>query len=383
MNQTLKLFLILSIFFVLQACSDSKPTQLGISQPSASPTVSPTVEIPAVIAPVPAKFNRVLAGTIDNKHAIQMELNRNAEYFYGRYFYEKNAERKYLDLGGKIDGEGNVSLAEMDGDKETGYFTGKLINEIRGDESALKFTGNWSKTKNGAGMPVALAERQLDLGGLKLITKEQSEENKKQKLSIQTAFPQLAGSDARAEKFNKAISEMIAKDLKGFKDENKEVIQETAARAEEGLGSSMETRYSVMYADKNLISLLFSTYSFTGGAHGNTATTPINYDLNRGEMLKLANLFQPNANYLKVISAYCIAAIKKRNINEDQEWIQNGAGPKAENYQSWSITPQGLVITFDAYQVAAYAVGPQEIVIPYSVLKPILKPDSVLANFAK
>jgi hypothetical protein len=42
-----------------------------------------------------------------------------------------------------------------------------------------------------------------------------------------------------------------------------------------------------------------------------------------------------------------------------------------------------LQITFDAYQVAAYAAGPQEVVVSYSVLKPIIKPDGPLAAFTK
>lgn len=368
----------------LAACKSDKPTQLGISQPSSSsPAASPTATlVPAVPGPLPSRFNRVLVGTIDGKHAIQMELGRNDESLYGRYFYEKNTDRKYLDLSGQVDASGKVELNEMAGDKPTGFFTGKLVNEVRGEESSLKFTGAWAKAKGAAAMPVELAEKQYDLGGLRLITKQQAEENKKLKFSTEVAFPQLAGADARAEKFNKTISEMISKDLKSFKEENKEGMQEAASSKDDRPGYSMDISYSVAHADKNLISLLFTSYSYTGGAHGGTGSAAVNYDLNRGEMLKLSDLFQPNANYLKVLSDYCIKEVKELNVSDD-EWIRNGAGPKLENYESWNITPQGLQITFDAYQVASYAAGPQEIVIPYSVLKPIIKPDGPLAVFVK
>src|SRR5262249_30472423 len=101
-----------------------------------------------------------------------------------------------------------------------------------------------------------------------------------------------------------------------------------------------------------------------------------------GAILKLADLFQPNSNYLKVISDYCIKEIKKLDVSDD-EWIRNGAGPKLENYDSWNVTPEGLQITFDAYQVASYAAGPQEVTVPYSLLKPIINPDGPLAAFVK
>ncbi|MDQ3011120.1 MAG: DUF3298 and DUF4163 domain-containing protein [Acidobacteriota bacterium] len=318
-----------------------------------------------------------------------MDLGCNDESVFGRYFYEKNTDRKHLDFSGQIDAAGKAEFTESSNDKETGFFSGKLINEVRGDVSTLKFTGTWAKTKGGAGMPVTLTEKVFDLGGMKLTVKEHKEENKKQKLSIEVAYPQLTGpqltgsSDANAEKFNKTISEMIAKQIKGFKNDNKEFFKEAAESTDaDRPGNSLDISYTVEHADKNLISLNFGIYNYTGGAHGNTNSVTINYDLNRGVILKLADLFQPNSNYLKVISGYCAKEIKKSDMT-DAEWIRGGASPKAGNYRSWNITPEGLQITFDAYQVAAYAAGPQEVVVPYSALKTITKPDGPLAAFVK
>lgn len=376
-----KLLLIVVCCLAFQACSNDKPTQLGISQPSPAP--SPTAgEPPPVIAPAPAKFNRKLAGTIDGKLAIQMELTRDANNFYGRYFYEKNLDRQYLDLTGKIDPAGNVELTEMADDKETGVFTGKLISEVRGEESTLKFTGTWKKSKNDSNsLPFVLAERRYDLDGMKLVLKEQNEENSKQKFSIETSYPRLTGSDERAENFNKTISGFVTKASNEFRKDSRSAAADLQDNPDSP-GYLLNISYETIHADPNVISLIFKNYAFTGGAHGNTASKVFNYDMNRGQWLKLGDLFQPNSNYLKVISDYCIAKIKSRNISDD-DWIRNGAGPKKENYENWNITPQGLMITFDAYQVAAYAAGPQEIVVPYSTLKPIIKADGPLAAFVK
>jgi hypothetical protein len=65
-----------------------------------------------------------------------------------------------------------------------------------------------------------------------------------------------------------------------------------------------------------------------------------------------------------------------------EELIDAGAGPRADNYRAWNITRKGLWITFDPYQVAAYAAGPQNILVPYSVLKDIIKPDGPIAMYA-
>ncbi|MBL8187168.1 MAG: hypothetical protein JNK38_04130, partial [Acidobacteria bacterium] len=93
------------------ACSD-KPTQLGISQPGASPSPAASatpVEAPPVLAPVPVRFRRTLAGLIDGKHAVEMEINRNqveADQVWGTYRYKK-IQKKSLSLQGKLGADGN------------------------------------------------------------------------------------------------------------------------------------------------------------------------------------------------------------------------------------------------------------------------------------
>jgi hypothetical protein len=104
-------------------------------------------------------------------------------------------------------------------------------------------------------------------------------------------------------------------------------------------------------------------------------------------VLKLAELFNPGAKYIQSLSAYCIKDLKRQSKSKDSmlddQTIQNGAGPDAQNYDSWTITKKGLEITFDPYQVAAYAAGPQKVVVPYSALKELIKPDGPLGPFAK
>ncbi|HWW75520.1 MAG TPA: RsiV family protein, partial [Pyrinomonadaceae bacterium] len=67
----------------------------------------------------------------------------------------------------------------------------------------------------------------------------------------------------------------------------------------------------------------------------------------------------------------------------DDEGIRAGAEPKAENYENWTITPRGLVVTFDYYQLGSYAAGAQKIILPYAELKDVIKPDGPLAPFLK
>ncbi|MEJ7712580.1 MAG: RsiV family protein [Pyrinomonadaceae bacterium] len=77
-----------------------------------------------------------------------------------------------------------------------------------------------------------------------------------------------------------------------------------------------------------------------------------------------------------------MGALKKDRVS-DNEWIERGAGPQAENYKSWSLTRSGLLMTFDPYSVASYAEGTKEVIIPFAALKNLINSQGPLAQLAK
>jgi hypothetical protein len=331
---------------------------------------------------LPERFRCVLVGKIDNQFPIQVELNRIGDDLIGRYFYERKRDGNYLSLRGKLDQTGAVALSEYDGDKETGKFNGKLTREVIDGESNFKLAGTWTSLKDAKEVPVELVEQRFNLGdGLKIASKEQRVDAKAEKVGIVTAHPQLSGGGPRVENFNKTMNDFVGQRVAGFRKELQPENKSARPAADSGRpAGTLDVSYKVLYADRNLVSLIYTTYTYTGGAHGNAASASFNYDLKNGKMLTLADLFTPNSGYLTTIAEHCINAIKQRNIS-DEKWIRGGAGPDRKNYLNWNIVPQGLLITFDAYQVAAYAAGPQEVVVPYSALKEMIKPGGPLAAF--
>jgi hypothetical protein len=162
-------------------------------------------------------------------------------------------------------------------------------------------------------------------------------------------------------------------------------VEETPA---ETLGSDISVGYTVALARDDLISIQLEVGSYESGAvHPNSYSEVINFDLKNGRQIKLGDLFKPGSKYVATLSAYCIQDLKKQSrgkgadsMLDDEEWIQKGAGPDSENFSSWTITKKGLGITFDSYQVAPYAAGPQYVLVPYTALKDMIKPDGPIAN---
>ncbi|HET7144846.1 MAG TPA: RsiV family protein, partial [Anaerolineales bacterium] len=119
-----------------------------------------------------------------------------------------------------------------------------------------------------------------------------------------------------------------------------------------------------------------------GAAHPGHFSRTLNYDLSNGREITLDELFLSSSNYLQVISDFCKADLSARDIAFDS--FQTGADPKPENYKNWNLSNEGfLVITFDEYQVAPYAAGPQVVVIAFSTLQSIQNPDGILGVFAQ
>jgi hypothetical protein len=211
---------------------------------------------------------------------------------------------------------------------------------------------------------------------IKFVNGRVNEANRRLRYTIKARYPQAVGSDARMVKLNQAIKSLALKEVAGFK-------KDFSVPEERGpSGSYFDLSYSIELATDKLVSLTFYEDSFyEGAAHPNHGSLTLNYDLDSGRVLKLADLFKPNSHYLMPISNYAINSLKKQLAQDpDLDWLKKGAGPEEENYKSWAITRRGLKVTFDPYQVASYAEGPHEVVIPFSLLRNVIEPNGPVSG---
>jgi len=196
--------------------------------------------------------------------------------------------------------------------------------------------------------------------------------------SITVQTPQLTGSDdPRMAAFNQRLNGLVTGQVAVYRKSFQELKLTPASN-----GSSLQVTYGLISQIGELWSFKFdfSFYADTA-AHPGLNSVTLNYDLGRGQELSLGDLFLPNTNFLETISAYCITELKKQPYADVFTW--NGAQPTAENYRNWNITPDGLLITFDAYQVAPGAAGPQKVTVPYGELKALIDPQGPLGNVVR
>jgi hypothetical protein len=207
-----------------------------------------------------------------------------------------------------------------------------------------------------------------------------NERNRRFQYTIKASYPQLVGAkEASAAEFNRAVRELITAQVNDFKKDFEPPDQSIPKEMRE---STLDAAYEITYSSADVISILFSFSVYNAGAvHPNHYTLSLNYDTSAGRALALADLFKPRSNHLQTISGYVIKELKKMLGPEvDGDWIERGAAPDSENYRSWNITRRGLSITFDPYQVASYADGPQVVLIPYAALRNIINVDGPLGK---
>lgn len=308
---------------------------------------------------------------------VSMKLKRDGGKLYGSYFYQRIG--KDLALDGTIDAQGKFVLTERDAKgAKTGEFSGVWKTE---EDGSASLEGDWLNPKTKDKWTFYATEEIIEFtGGARFVNKVSAETNKPKMFEIKTEYPELSGVDAAtAANFNRLVKNLVTRETGEFR---KNMMAQTAEdikfAKERGVNNYLEINYIVEFADDRLISISFMNSTYEGGAHPNSHSQTINFDLQTGREIKLSDLFKPNSNYLKAISDYSIKALKKKTGEmSDDEWIATGAGAKAENFDSWNIKRTGILINFDPYQVAAYAAGPQDVFIPFEILKNILKPEWV------
>jgi len=242
-------------------------------------------------------------------------------------------------------------------------------------------SGTWTSADGAKTLSFSLAEEVIYLGpGLDIVSRSIKQDGKKPKYEIDVNYPQISGAAGPAvEGFNREVETLARKEVAEFR---KGLAGTRAPASDSEIGSDLSMNYEVRMGTPDLISVSIAVSEYSAGAaHPNGYSVTMTYDLKSNRKLGLSDLFLPGKPYLQGISRYSIGKLKARQTDSpDLEWINRGAGPKLENYKNWNITSTGLEITFDAYQVASYAEGPQLVFIPYSELKQLIDPAGPLAG---
>jgi hypothetical protein len=192
---------------------------------------------------------------------------------------------------------------------------------------------------------------------------------------IDARVPSLAGDDPAIAKANAALRARVQAIVDDFLADYQELTAAEAGGAPPGQPWSLEIGASPPYRTDELAAIRLSGYEYRGGAHGMPIIETVLIDLSDGRLLTPADLFRSGSDWLPVLSERSREALKDRDLlGPDLEWLNRGTAPDIENYQLLMPGADGLTVIFPPYQVAPYAAGVQEVLVPWTELRGLLNP---------
>ncbi len=136
---------------------------------------------------------------------------------------------------------------------------------------------------------------------------------------------------------------------------------------------SFETNFKTTYLSEDFLSVVMEHYEFTGGAHGNYFYLGFNFRLSDGKLFQLNDIIKETQ--FENLSLFCEQEILEKF--KANSLIDAGVFEDEINIppdQDFYIKPNYLVIQFDPYEIAAYAIGSIEIELSFDRIKNLLKP---------
>lgn len=333
---------------------------------------------------MPLEFTRLFSGTVGNRLRINMELTRSGSKLRG---YVLGSQETYLGswvqarIQGSIDRAGNIT-AEVKTDKPIGTLRGKVIKEVAAGRRTLRFIGKLTRAVDGGVVSMESTDWLIPGHDFSLVPARKYSESPQHNYVEDIYYPQIQPANGSAAlEFNRSMhtrwNKEFPSDIQTL--EESPQVDGTSKEGEElppALGESfLHVNWSLGIARSDFISILFHTTSLGRGAvHSIDHYSTVNYDMRTVRIVDLRDLFLPDSDYLKVISDYCIAELVASKRSEEA-WVKEGAGPTERSFETWLVVPEGLRILFSTYQVACFAAGGQEVVVPFSVFERLLKPE--------
>ncbi|MBB6109139.1 protein of unknown function [Mucilaginibacter lappiensis] len=140
----------------------------------------------------------------------------------------------------------------------------------------------------------------------------------------------------------------------------------------------------VIIQDSSLTTLEVGGDTYQGGAHGAAATFFINWDTKANKDLSLDDIFA--AGYEDKLRLIAEGIFRKDEKLSPTASLANDYFFKDNKFalnDNFLISPVGLKFFYNSYEIKPYAAGTTTLIIPYSSIKSLLRPGSVVSKYIK
>lgn len=143
----------------------------------------------------------------------------------------------------------------------------------------------------------------------------------------------------------------------------------------------LDIRTKVLRQQKGYVALQTDFVSYMGGAHPNSVFSYLNYDpVNQQEIL-LDSLILPGS--MDKLNSIAEVIFRKNEKLAPGSSLKEGYFFENDRFslnRNFTITEKGLQFLYNPYEIKAYVYGTTTLVIPFSELKDIARPNSLISK---
>ena len=137
----------------------------------------------------------------------------------------------------------------------------------------------------------------------------------------------------------------------------------------------VKTTADTVHAGTKALTVKYETFAYTGGAHPNSNLSFYTFDRKSGRMLALSDMVSDTTALIAVVEK----AFRNQqhlegvsNLEEQGYFLRDGRFFLPNNI---GMGREGMIFYYNPYEIAAYVLGPIQIVVPYEQLNGILRND--------
>jgi hypothetical protein len=329
---------------------------------------------------------RQYRGKIDQL-AVTIHLHKSGNTYKGYYYYDTRQQPIFLSgedsvLKGKIQLIGFVSYDE----------TEKFV--LNATDTLL--SGTWKKSEKSKPLEMQARFYPMPFHFSYVYTTANTRLRPKMKDSPEASYESAAvwpeGSSTTEKFIKKVIRKMVVPGYKGSEDigaffirEKKKLLdnyRKDYATVKDSELREMASSYSldesnqlmITFYSEKILSLAYSNYSYTGGAHGNYGTFYTALDLSRNKELELKDILT-DAGTLKLQSLLERNFRRQFKLKSTDSLTEAGLFEnKIEPNSNFYITGKGLAFAYSPYEIGPYVMGEIDIFIPFRELEAYLRP---------
>ena len=146
----------------------------------------------------------------------------------------------------------------------------------------------------------------------------------------------------------------------------------------------LDSKAIVIRQDSTLLIIEFTSYSFTGGAHGLTSTNFLNWDTKTNRRIVLNDIL--TEGYAESLNTVAEKIFRKQEKLSDSASLKSGYFFKGDKFalnNNFLITPIGIRFLYNQYEIKPYSAGQTSLLIPYSQIESLLRPNTVITQYHK